>query len=63
MREVLRLSADVGGKFKDKGSQIFAAWIGYADAMNVWVQGKVTYSEEDVVEYLFAAIAALEDRG
>lgn len=60
-REVLRLSADVGGTFKDKGRRVFAAWIGYADAMQVWGQGKLTYSEEEVVERLFAAIAALEE--
>ena len=59
MREVLRLSAGVGGKFKDRGREAFKMFIGLADGMNVWGQGQPTYSEEEVVERLYSAMDAL----
>ena len=65
MREVLRLSSEVGAtlKFgpslKDKGRSAFAAWIEYADAMNARAQGKTSYSNTDVVDRLYEAIREL----
>lgn len=58
LREVLQLSADVGGKFKEKGRKAFAAWIGFADVANSPVQGD-QHSQENVIDCLFAAINAL----
>lgn len=61
INEVLALSAEVGGRFKDKAQRAFMAWNGYADAMNARTQGKDLYSDADVVARLFGAIDTLKE--